>query len=102
MKIYCKYYHLKKNVGIGTTNPTYKLDVNGSVILRCSIVSSWTTNVPNPSCADVAEVYPTNENLDYGEVLAMDINNPGQVVRSTIANQNNILGIYSTSPGILS
>ncbi len=93
--------YMKGNVGIGTTNPTYKLDVNGSVILRCSIVSSWTTNVPNPSCADVAEVYPTNENLDYGEVLAMDINNPGQVVRSTIANQNNILGIYSTSPGML-
>jgi hypothetical protein len=46
--------------------------------------------------ADFAEYMPASANLKPGDVLAVDAN--GTLVRSTQANQANVIGVYSTQP----
>lgn len=87
------------NVGIGTTNPGYKLEVNGSAKFSCTTDANWTNGGTNPTCSDVAEMYPTDQELESGDVLA--ISTGGKVVKTTSGYQANVIGVYSTSPGLL-
>jgi hypothetical protein len=49
---------------------------------------------------DVAEVYPSNQNLSAGEIVAVDRQNNYFVSRSSSAYEPGLIGIVSTKPGI--
>jgi hypothetical protein len=49
--------------------------------------------------ADYAERFASTQSLSAGEVVAIDSNNPENVVRTTSANQASAIGIVSTQPG---
>ena len=54
----------------------------------------------NTTSADLAERYPSTQQLEPGEVVSFDTQNSGRIVRSAQANDKNIMGIVSTSPGL--
>ncbi|MBI2430585.1 MAG: hypothetical protein HYV39_01055, partial [Candidatus Levybacteria bacterium] len=84
------------NVGIGTTSPDFKLDVAGGGRFSCAADFANANNVT--SCSDVAEVYDTDEQLEKGDVVR--ITNEHRVGKTTEA-YDTVIGVYSTSPGIL-
>ncbi|HLD31060.1 MAG TPA: hypothetical protein VJB41_02580 [Patescibacteria group bacterium] len=49
---------------------------------------------------DLAENYPSSENLEPGDVVSVDPNNNEKVIKSKIANDNTVMGIVSTKPGM--
>ncbi len=57
-------------------------------------------NNDNTDGVDIAEFFPSLQNLTAGEVVKIDINNPEHVVRSASAYENMVVGIVSTQPGI--
>ncbi|MCL4374509.1 hypothetical protein M1523_01470 [Patescibacteria group bacterium] len=55
----------------------------------------------NTSSADLAEKYPSVQDLLAGEVVAFDPQNENHVIRSTQAYEKNLMGVVSTDPGLL-
>src|SRR3989339_616261 len=49
---------------------------------------------------DLAENYSSSENLEPGDVVSIDPNNNEKVIKSKIANDNTVMGIVSTKPGM--
>lgn len=84
------------NVGIGTTSPLAKLAVAGGGRFNCT--TSFTNASGITSCSDVAEVYDSDENLQKGDVLRITGEHK---VGKTTRVYDRIIGVYSTSPGIL-
>jgi hypothetical protein len=101
------------NVGIGTTAPGAKLEVNGNVKLTSGSGASVTfadgtvqsTAYTGVTCGgDYAEsVDVTGDRMHYepGDVLVLDTDNPGKVLKSIEAYSTSVSGIYSTKPGTL-
>ncbi|MBI4100831.1 hypothetical protein HY439_03805 [Candidatus Microgenomates bacterium] len=98
------------NVGIGTTSPAAKLTVVGAGCfdtaeggVKCgsagtagdiyygSAHANWT---------DIAEKYPSKENLEAAEVVSLDLENSIYVKRSRITYDPLLLGVVSTQPGM--
>ncbi|MEM2987855.1 MAG: hypothetical protein QXK26_02285, partial [Candidatus Bathyarchaeia archaeon] len=108
-------------IGIGTTSPAYALVVgNGSTQADVYVpkgglcVDVDASGCPaNPSAGtiyasstvisgiDLAENYPTTQaDLEPGELVAVDPNNPEHIIRTTEAYQRTVIGVISTQPGI--
>jgi hypothetical protein len=101
------------NIGIGTTNPTYRLDVAGAVHASGAITASGGVTFPdgstqtsayNPALCggDYAEsVDVTGERTKYepGDVLVIDPGAPGKFLKAGQAYSALVAGIYSTKPG---
>ncbi len=103
------------NIGIGTTNPTYKLEVSG--IARCQRIYTYGT--------DLAEVVPMSlgqrpiahyykDSIDFtkltevgadmaleGLVVSLDAENPGHMKITDTAYDSAIAGAVSSGPGSL-
>jgi hypothetical protein len=80
------------NVGIGTTSPTAKLDVNGSINVTGNI---------NAKYQDVAEWVETPETLEAGTVVIVDPKNANRVVPSPRAYDTRVAGAVSAQPGLI-
>jgi hypothetical protein len=80
------------NVGIGTMNPTTKLDVNGSIKVTGNI---------NAKYQDVAEWVETSETLEAGTVVIVDPKNPNRVLRAPRAYDTRVAGAVSAQPGLI-
>ncbi|SRR6266496_2727328 len=78
-------------VGIGTTTPGAKLDVNGSINVSGNI---------NAKFQDVAEWVPSSEKLPTGTVVVLDSTKSNQVVASTVSYDTRVAGVISEQPGI--
>ncbi|MBP9690722.1 hypothetical protein KBD81_01440, partial [Candidatus Woesebacteria bacterium] len=88
------YLKTDGNVGIGTTNPGWKLDVAAGYI---NSVSGYKTNG-----ADYAEYFETKDtDLASGEVVCIDTLNKNSVSRCKNASDINVMGIVSTNPAFL-
>jgi hypothetical protein len=79
------------NVGIGTTTPSAKLHVVGTI--RTSVVTIT-------GGADLAEPFPTDTELPKGSVVVIDEEHTGQLKRSEHAYDTRVAGIISGANGV--
>ena len=71
----------------------FTLDSSGNATLSGTL----TTSVGN---YDVAEDYPTQDStLSAGDVLTVDPNHDGHVIKSSTPYENTVIGVYSENPG---
>ena len=79
------------NVGIGTTNPTNKLHVAGSITVDGNI---------NAKYQDFAEWVPSTQALSPATVVVLDPTKTNEVVTSSQAYDTRVAGVVSAQPGI--
>ena len=99
------------NIGIGTTNPGAALELNGNMKLTANSGAGITfqdgttqnTAYTGTTCGgDYAEsMDATGERTNYapGDVLVLDSDNPGKILKSLEPYSTAVAGIYSTKPG---
>jgi hypothetical protein len=85
------------NVGIGTTNPTAKLDVNGDTKVTGNI--TVTGNI-SAKYQDVAEWVPASQAIPAATVVVLDSRKSNQVLPSSQAYDMRVAGVISANPGI--
>jgi len=81
------------NVGIGITNPTEKLHVDGNVKISGTLQTQ--------TGSDFAEEFSVTKNLSVGTVVVMDSNGYKSVKSSTRAYDKTVVGIVSDNPSII-
>jgi hypothetical protein len=79
------------NVGIGTNNPTAKLDVNGNINVSGNI---------NAKFQDVAEWVTSSRAIPAATVVVLDSQNSNQVLPSSQSYDTRVAGVISSRPGI--
>jgi hypothetical protein len=101
------------NVGVGTMAPGAKLEVDGNVKLTSGSGASITfqdgtvqsTAYTGVTCggdyAESVDVTGNRGQYEPGDVLVLDTENPGSVLKSDEAYSTAVSGIYSTKPGIV-
>ena len=99
------------NVGIGTTSPGAKLEVSGSMKLTAGSGGSitfqdgsvQTVAYTGVTCggdyAESVDVSGDRTHYEPGDVLVLDADNPGKMLKSIEAYSTSVSGIYSTKPG---
>jgi hypothetical protein len=99
------------NLGIGTTSPGAKLEVDGSVKLTAgsgaSITfqdgtvqsSAFTGVLCGGDYAESVDVTGDRKSYAAGDVLVIDPNDSGKFLKSAEPYSSAVLGIYSTKPG---
>ncbi|MEK9170271.1 MAG: hypothetical protein AAB674_01350, partial [Patescibacteria group bacterium] len=76
------------NVGINKAAPVSALDIVGT----CADTGA--------GCADYAELYPSSETVEPGDIVSLDLNNSGKVKKSVVGELEPI-GAVSSNPAIL-
>lgn len=80
------------NVGVGTTTPQYKLDVNGVI---------HATQVIGATYQDVAEWVPAGVQMEPGVVVVLDRQKSNEVIPSHVAYDTAVAGVVSANPGVI-
>jgi hypothetical protein len=100
------------DVGIGTTSPGAKLEVDGSVKLTSGSGASitfpdntvqstaWNGVLSGGDYAESVDVTGDRARYEPGDVIVIDPNSPGKFLRSSEAYSTAIAGVYSTKPGV--
>jgi hypothetical protein len=99
------------NVGIGTTNPGSKLEVNGNVAISGTGAGlyfpgnstpqtvPWTGTVCGGDYAESVDVTGDRTKYEPGDVLVIDPDVSGKFLKSAEPYSTSVTGIYSTKPG---
>jgi hypothetical protein len=99
------------NVGIGTTAPGAKLEVDGNVKLTAGSGASitfqdgsvqsvaYTGVLPGGDYADSVDVTGNRAKYDAGDLLVIDPDHPGKFLKSAVPYSTSVAGIFSTKPG---
>ena len=92
------------NVGIGTTNPSAKLEVSGNINVTGSgnitAAGTITGGTINAKYQDVAEWVPASEQIPAGTVVVLDSTKSNHVISSTRGYDTRVAGVISQQPGI--
>lgn len=80
------------NIGIGTTNPVAKLDVNGDLNVTGNIAAKY---------QDVAEWVASERPLEAATVVVLNTEHPDQVAVSASPYDTKVAGVVSDKPGLL-
>lgn len=78
--------------GAGLTDPTVKLDVQGSLNVSGNISAKY---------QDVAEWVPSVQKLQAGTVVVLDVGRTNHVVASASAYDTKVAGVVSLEPGVI-
>ena len=101
------------NVGVGTTSPGARFEVNGNVKLTAgsgasvtyqdgSIQSTaWNGTTLGGDYAEAVDVLGDRAEYEPGDVIIIDSAEPGKFVKSDKAYSRLVAGVYSTKPGLL-
>ena len=89
------------NVGIGTTAPTETLSVNGNVSIEGTNCRDSGGAATCNNFVDIAELFPSSEPLDRGDIAIVDFINKGKIRKSAKEYEKAIVGIVSTQPAIV-
>ncbi|KKR85036.1 MAG: hypothetical protein UU31_C0001G0002 [Candidatus Uhrbacteria bacterium GW2011_GWA2_41_10] len=91
------------NLTCGTTDIVLDNNDHTSWIFdgtRWSLLGFVDTSVSNVAGADLAEYFPSDEDLNAGDIVSVDPTKSQYVIRSTGAYDSTLIGIVSTNPGI--
>jgi hypothetical protein len=96
------------NVGIGTTNPLYTLDVAGQIHTSGGIVfpdgntqsMAYTGVTCGGDYAETVDVAGDRKNYEPGDVLVIGTESGSDVLKSAEPYSTLVAGIYSTKPGL--
>jgi hypothetical protein len=101
------------NVGIGTTAPGAKLEVDGNLKLTAGSGASitfqdgttqstaWTGVLCGGDYAESVDVTGDRKHYEPGDVLVLDSNANGNVAKSSEPYSTMVAGIYATKPGVI-
>ncbi len=99
------------SVGLGTSTPGARLEVNGNILLTkgsgASITfadgttqtTAFTGVVPGGDYAESVDVTGDRTKYEPGDVLVIDSSSPGKFLKSAEPYSTSAAGIYSTKPG---
>jgi hypothetical protein len=86
------YLATNGNVGVGTTNPQARLDVNGSLSVSGNIAAKY---------QDVAEWVEASGDVRAGTVVVLDAKRGNAVEPSARAYDTRVAGVVSAQPGVV-
>lgn len=101
------------NVGIGTSSPGSKLEVNGNLKLTSGSGASvtfadgtvqstaWTGSLCGGDYAESVDVTGKRTHYEPGDVLVIDPDHPGHFLKARERYSTRVAGIYSTKPGLV-
>lgn len=104
--------HGNGNVGIGTTQPSAKLEVNGSIKLTPNSgafmtypdgtvqSTAWNGTTCGGDYAESVDVTGDRKRYEAGDVLVIDADSPDKFLHSSEPYSRFVAGIYSTRPGL--
>ena len=92
------------NVGIGTTNPQAKLEVNGSLRFTSdgsTQSTAWTGILCGGDYAEAVDVRGDLKHYGPGDVLVIASGDGGDVEKASEPYSTMVAGIYATKPGVI-
>lgn len=98
------------NVGIGTTSPSQTLEVNGTAQIDNGLyfpgsstpqTTPWTGVLCGGDYAESMDVTGSRTNYGPGDLLVLDTDHAGKVLKSIEPYSTVVSGIYATKPGVV-
>ena len=92
------------SVGIGTTNPQAKLEINGNLRFTADgsvQTTAWTGTLCGGDYAEAVNAKGSPKSYEPGDVLVLGDGDAGEVEKSSEPYSTMVAGIFATKPGVI-